>query len=679
MQITLQSKLLSEHRRDTRGLSDLLSFNGATTTIVSALMDKFAPTQKFRGLFGLSMGLHACPMVYEFLSTNLASGAHLWPIHAGNILDNVLANRRFHEPVFARPAPISPRHGFVESRVITTLDELIGMSVAVSHVDKYNPGYVIVMKPAKPVWSAIMLPDRISFGRSNDGATSGNSITLMTAPNEWDGYHNTNMRQWYLFSKRVTDLTNKEVNILFTSDDDICEFRHNKWRIYHDHGNVVVMNKETEEKHLIGNGAVNELLGILDTPYLEIVSTERLDGQWPEIVQQRNGPSPARSTDFIPHPTVASVILNVSDYPDLVDWETAILKNRHTLNVVVNAVGQSLASHYCVHAILNKIPVITSHVPKPGEILQMSGEKEALSASDLASVIDGFLKYSKPENKAALKRCTENYMMMRGAANTVIGCTQHQQFFENTRKCNELRGISLYMGLLMLLASCIGEARHLHGAAGFVFADYYRIRRDTTVERVSFENRIGCRDADIPDDTVNWVQTDKPIMQTEIWEKRLRLSKAVDTVQRVFLQNRPIIMNGHAFQRKTIVDFFMLENTLTHIDPWDVIAGIDALIEIFNYDQWNSTYGGKAWADVVQALKDYYLALQAFLSSPSEELMNNAFATLNTAVNVAHNGGAVFTKFTIVEALDFATCVGPMLFCNDFTAMQLLDLEQANG
>lgn len=90
-------------------------------------------------------------------------------------------------PCFARPCPIKPRHGFIDSRVITSNKELLELWKEVKAQDKngeiiLGPHYSIVRYNAVYASSG-----SLSIGVGNDGATAGkDSISFPVAPTEFN-------------------------------------------------------------------------------------------------------------------------------------------------------------------------------------------------------------------------------------------------------------------------------------------------------------------------------------------------------------------------------------------------------------------------------------------------------------------------------------------------------------
>lgn len=74
-------------------------------------------------------------------------------------------------PKFARPCPVLPRHGFVESRDVKNIHELEAL---LEETRKEDPqGEVIVMDRLSGRYSAVMTAAGVSWGLSNDGITGG--------------------------------------------------------------------------------------------------------------------------------------------------------------------------------------------------------------------------------------------------------------------------------------------------------------------------------------------------------------------------------------------------------------------------------------------------------------------------------------------------------------------------
>jgi len=77
----------------------------------------------------------------------------------------------FNYPVFVRPCPTVPRHGFVDSTTCKTATQLNKIS---KQTHKVEPkAELLITKPIPATYSAIISGDRITFGPGNDGATSG--------------------------------------------------------------------------------------------------------------------------------------------------------------------------------------------------------------------------------------------------------------------------------------------------------------------------------------------------------------------------------------------------------------------------------------------------------------------------------------------------------------------------
>lgn len=85
--------------------------------------------------------------------------------------------------VFARPCPVTPRHGFVESRVIKTKDEVTTLFQEVRKVDE--KGELVVMKPLQAKYNFVITPTSITVGKGHDGATAGTKTRTFPLMGSW--------------------------------------------------------------------------------------------------------------------------------------------------------------------------------------------------------------------------------------------------------------------------------------------------------------------------------------------------------------------------------------------------------------------------------------------------------------------------------------------------------------
>lgn len=77
----------------------------------------------------------------------------------------------FDRVVMARPCPSVPRHGFVESRIVTTLEELKQVIVETRNADPR--GEVILMPYIEAQSSAVITDSSVTIGKGHNGATAG--------------------------------------------------------------------------------------------------------------------------------------------------------------------------------------------------------------------------------------------------------------------------------------------------------------------------------------------------------------------------------------------------------------------------------------------------------------------------------------------------------------------------
>ena len=74
-------------------------------------------------------------------------------------------------PMFVRPCPITPRHGFVESRVVSTPEQL---QTVIDETFAADPeGEIMLMNPINAKYNAVWVPSCLTWGKGHDGATAG--------------------------------------------------------------------------------------------------------------------------------------------------------------------------------------------------------------------------------------------------------------------------------------------------------------------------------------------------------------------------------------------------------------------------------------------------------------------------------------------------------------------------
>jgi len=98
----------------------------------------------------------------------------VWPTHI---------NEPFLWPTngfFVRPCPSTPRHGWLDSRVIKSREEAMQLAKEASELDEN--AQVLLMHPLQGKWSAVVTEDTLTLGPGNDGVTSGgrNIVTIPT-------------------------------------------------------------------------------------------------------------------------------------------------------------------------------------------------------------------------------------------------------------------------------------------------------------------------------------------------------------------------------------------------------------------------------------------------------------------------------------------------------------------
>lgn len=150
----------------TTSLFPIINTDVSMKDVLTSLQDNFIDTfqmpntQKARGVIFLEKKQK------EFSAINWTINPHLL-FDAGE----EFTSSSFNYPVFARPCPIVPKHGFVDSKICKDADELNDVSKTTFKVEP--EGEILVTKPINATYSAIVCGEIITFGKGNDGATAG--------------------------------------------------------------------------------------------------------------------------------------------------------------------------------------------------------------------------------------------------------------------------------------------------------------------------------------------------------------------------------------------------------------------------------------------------------------------------------------------------------------------------
>jgi hypothetical protein len=249
-----------------------------------------AKTQKARGILALAES----PSILGNSSIHTQGGVCLIPQtehwHMG------LGRTRF-----ARPCPVRPRHGFVESRKVTCDRDVLDVFLEARQADP--EAEVILMDMLRGQFSAVATPQGITFGKEHDGVTAGKGKNFTIPINGAD------------------------------------HFLSPTWR---DHLGI----KHTEYVELVSH-------------HSEV--TAKTDDMI-YAVQVRDGPKQQTGiTNFIPKDMVVKHRLKPTqlEVNDMLTWERKIdmVKDLDGLVVVLDP-KVALSSHLAVHAIQHNIPIL---------------------------------------------------------------------------------------------------------------------------------------------------------------------------------------------------------------------------------------------------------------------------------------------------------------------------------
>lgn len=336
-------------------------------------------TQKARGIFALSENGYNVPDFYvhkieEFLPQVEESGQVQMFAPKGNLYS--LLKR------FVRPCPTVPRHGFVDSRPIHSVEEaekLIDETYAAEPLAE-----LVSMPFIDAKYSAIWTPGKLIIGTGNDGATSGHASRVIPAL----GRPIRNNSSW-----------------------------------------SNMMNLAT----------------ITEAPYIELLWHKPYDYDKEfrtMFVQLRNGPELPDAVDFIAEEIEVTNVVKAEG--DLLEWETKV--KSFSKGTVVYHPNGSLASHYAVHAVIAKHPVVISFEPKVGDVLKPNTKS---FEPDVDKMRAGFLL-----------GCMNDLTYQEAAYAMLVACHSTSIWLG---KRDELLGFGMGCAYRLIITASLGEFRHQPG------------------------------------------------------------------------------------------------------------------------------------------------------------------------------------------------------------------------
>jgi hypothetical protein len=214
---------------------------------------------------------------------------------------------------FIRPCPVRPRHGFVDSRKIDTVEQA---EIIIKETLAADPDAEFVLMPyVNAEFSGIWTPGHLAVGLGTDGATAGKTAVTIPAL-----------------------------------------------------GDALNTSSGSYSSSTIGSRA-----GIENAPYVELLWQKQYGELQTQFVQLRDGPKLPNQIDYIP--TTIKIENIIVAKGDLLAWEKKMRANLPP-GTVIDHTGGSLASHYAIHAVLNHIPILISRKPVLGETLEPTQDKE---------------------------------------------------------------------------------------------------------------------------------------------------------------------------------------------------------------------------------------------------------------------------------------------------------------
>lgn len=275
-------------------------------------------------------------------------------------------------PCFVRPCPVTPRHGFVDSRVVKSAGEIRQVWLEARQADP--EAELIVMPFVQADHNMVWRPGLLSVGPGHDGATAGHdSISVFLQPDYPQSWKNLST----------------QAGVKLETQDPFLE-------------------------------------AVTGSAHSETVITQIRGGVKGTVTEPDWNPEPMVVGDVV---IIDQATKNLPG--KMLAWEMEAKLLKPGFHVVYNP-GGNLGDHYTVHAQLAGVSVISSFVPKIGQSLPKLGidlvplEPQAI----VFGFLGGLLAPSLKDNLGARQRAvcaaimgTHHGMRMGGDAGVYIGAS----------------------------------------------------------------------------------------------------------------------------------------------------------------------------------------------------------------------------------------------------------------
>lgn len=360
-------------------------------------------TQKARGIVGLADGR------FGFVNNGFAER----PSVAAVVQSDAPLLYKIQFPTFARPCPVTPRHGFVESREVADPTQV---KAVWEEAKKEDPdAEMILMEKLPGDISAVATNAGVTFGFGHDGVTGQGPTKFIPG--------------------KVPSLAwNRSLGC--SSD----------WSMFNIH----------------------------DTAYVELVENVTYAGHAMVAVQVRDGPSQDVSRNFIPRTTMVTRILEIGKKLDLLTWERRINKavadnGKKPDGLVFYFPKGNLSSHYSIHAIQLGVAVITEPMINLRIGMRLAAtakERPVLTTKDYKFLAEEITRLSAPSHFCLTRQ-------HQAHIKTAMATVHAMSTWEKEPHLLTMQAAAAVVLSRFILAITCGEARHFYGDPGPYRNNYY--------------------------------------------------------------------------------------------------------------------------------------------------------------------------------------------------------------
>lgn len=524
---------------------------------------------------------------------------------------------------FVRPCPQTPNHGGgVDSRTIHNIEE--GEKIINEIIEAGEIPEMIVMDKVNCDYSGVICPDRLTFGSSNDGATSGNNALEIALNLPVEGKEEFRKRFWnnkvqWPFAEVLYEEGVNPILVQLRSGPEVDEID--------DSGKVVVKKVKVVEVYVVDGD-------------MSLIAWEKESKKLRERVIELNKDNVDVGNNSYIENTIAV-------------WHS----------------GGALCSHFGVHCREFKptMPYLTSSIaPKIGEVIEMGLKKQP----NIDKIKEGLLiGLNENESVIELDKNGGRNKVKEDLKNFLASLHIYTIADLGDETTAKWIGYSWGIGARIISALPLGEARHnvkltnrLNKVLGKKVEEKIDIKKEEEKKEEITWNKEKAKNHNatyimllIQNKKLDAIKVYKAANNCLLKEAKDAIDKITEDIE----LNIPLPKYPSSYEAVDNSDYIIVSvRDIVYKNAWKLpleklLLGLIESYDGFLTESWGSSFGGQKWAACTLSLIEVFGNFDKFIDNPNEEHLSNIISGINMMINLAHNGGGFSWLDKLISKSDF--------------------------